>query len=211
MFENLSVLNWIFLVSALLGGSLFIARIILMLIGFGDGDAPDAGHDFHVDVHADVHADMASGAGHDAGHGADGQADSHDSSLQLISLQGVMGFFLMFGTVGFTMNRLAGAGALLSVLVSSAAGFATMWLTAKLLSSLMGLQSDGTVDIRNCIGREGTVYQRILPGGTGKVQIVVQNRLMEYEAISQGKEELPTGTPVMAVYYKGNTLVVEKI
>lgn len=211
MFENLSPLNWIFLVSALLGGSLFIARIILMLIGVGGGDAPDAGHDFHVDVHADVHADVPSDAGHDMGHGADAQADSHDSSLQLISLQGVMGFFLMFGTVGFTMNRLAGAGAVLSVIVSSAAGFATMWLTAKLLSSLMGLQSDGTVDIRNCIGREGTVYQRILPGGTGKVQIVVQNRLMEYEAISQKNDELPTGTPVMAVYYKGNTLVVEKI
>lgn len=211
MFENLGPLNWIFLMSALIGGSLFIARIILMLIGMGGGDAPDAGHDFHIDVHADVHTDMPSGAGHDIGHGADGQADSHDSSLQLISLQGVMGFFLMFGTVGFTMNRLASAGPLLSVLVSSAAGFFTMWLTAKLLAALLGLQSDGTVDIRNCIGREGTVYQRILPGGTGKVQLVVQNRLMEYEAISQRNEELPTGTPVMAVYYKGNTLVVEKI
>ncbi|HQO39674.1 MAG TPA: hypothetical protein PK986_04320, partial [Spirochaetota bacterium] len=82
MFENLSPLNWIFLVSALLGGSLFIARIILMLIGVGGGDAPDAGHDFHVDVHADVHADVPSDAGHDMGHGADAQADSHDSSLQ---------------------------------------------------------------------------------------------------------------------------------
>lgn len=207
MFENMSMLNWIFLISALLGGSLFIARIILMLAGLGHGDVPDAGHDFHIDVHAGDHADVHGNTGGESHNGT----DRADSSLQLISMQGVMGFFLMFGTVGFTMNRLAGSGPVLSVMVSSAAGFFTMWLTAKLLTALLTLQSDGTVDIRNCIGREGTVYQRILPGGTGKVQIVVQNRLMEYEAINQGKEELPTGTPVMAVYYKGNTLVVEKI
>ena len=211
MFENLTLLNWIFLVSALLGGSLFIARVILMIIGMGDGEAPDAGHDFHVDIHADVHADMGADAVNDIGHDADGSADSSDSAFKIISLQGIMGFFLMFGTVGFTMHRIAGAGAVISVAGGSAAGFATMWFTARLLTALLRLQSDGTVDIRNAMGKEGTVYQRILPGGTGKVQIVVQNRLMEYEAMSQRNEELPTGTAVMAVYYKGNTLIVEKI
>ena len=203
MFENLNTLNWILLVSALLGGSLFIARLILMLIGMGDGEAPDAGHDFHIDAHADAHAD----AGHDDG----SHADNSDSSFKIISLQGIMGFFLMFGSLGFVSHRIAGAGALLSVILAAAAGFVTMWLTAKLLSLLLSLQSDGTVDIRNAIGKEGTVYQRIPDGGTGKVQIVVQNRLMEYEAMSQRGGEIVTGTAVMAVYYKGNTLIVEKI
>lgn len=207
MFENLGILNWIFLISGLLGGSLFIARLILMLAGMGDGDTPDAGHDFHIDVHADSHAGMGGSEVHDTGsHG-----DNSDSSFRIISLQGIMGFFLMFGSLGFVSHRIAGAGTLISVVLAAGAGFITMWLTAKLLSALLRLQSDGTVDIRNAIGKEGTVYQRILPGGTGKVQIVVQNRLMEYEAMSQGKEELPTGTTVMAVYYKGNTLIVEKI
>lgn len=208
MFENLDALSWIFLVSALLGGSLFIARVILMVVGAGDGDAPDAGHDFHVDMsgdafngagHADVSADTA---GHD--HGT-------DYSFKIISLQGVMGFFLMFGTLGFVSYRVAGAGAFVSSVLAVAAGFLTMWLTAKLLALLLNLQSDGTVDIRNAIGKEGTVYQRIPAGGTGKVQIVVQNRLTEYEAMGRQDAELPTGTAVMAVYYKGNILIVEKI
>jgi len=211
MFENLNTLSWIFLISALLGGSLFFVRVILMVIGMGDGDAPDAGHDFHIDVHGDVHGDVPSDTGHDFAHDADGQTDSSDSSFKIISLQGIMGFFLMFGTLGFTMHRIAAMGPVISVLGASAAGFVTMWLTAKFLSALLKLQSDGTVDIRNAMGKEGTVYQRILPGGTGKVQIVVQNRLMEYEAMGRRDEELPTGTAVMAVYYKGNTLIVEKI
>ncbi len=208
MFENLGILNWIFLICGLLGGALFIARLLLMIIGMGDGDAPDAGHDFHIDVHADTHIDAGQG---DAVHGADDHGDNSDSSFRMISLQGIMGFFLMFGALGFVSHRIAGSGAFVSVALAVAAGFVTMWLTAKLLSLLLKLQSDGTVDIRNAIGKEGTVYQRILPGGTGKVQVVVQNRLLEYEAMGRKNEELPTGTAVMVIYYKGNTLIVEKI
>ncbi|PKL18261.1 MAG: hypothetical protein CVV49_06665 [Spirochaetae bacterium HGW-Spirochaetae-5] len=200
LFDNLGILNWIFLISAVLGGSLFIARIILMLFGMGDGaDTPDAGHDFHPDMDTGVH------------HGESGHSDNSDSSFKILSLQGIMGFFLMFGAVGFTMNRIALSGAFFSVTAAVTTGFITMWLTAKLLKVLLSLQSDGTVEIYNAIGKEGTVYQRILPGSTGKVQIVVQNRLVEYEAMSRKGDELPTGTPVMATYYKGNILIVEKI
>lgn len=200
LLESLSILNWIFIISAVLGGSLFIARIILMLFGMGDGaDTPDAGHDFHIDSGTDIH------------NGDNVHSENTDSSFKIFSLQSIMGFFLMFGSLGFTMNRIAGAGSVISVITATTGGLITMWLTARLLKLLLSLQSDGTVEIHNTIGKEGTVYQRILPGGTGKVQMVVQNRLMEYEAMSYKNEELPTGTPVMAIYYKGNTLIVEKI
>ncbi|HOD14596.1 MAG TPA: hypothetical protein PK307_00625 [Spirochaetota bacterium] len=204
-------LNTFYLVCACAGLALLIVRIILMIAG--------AGHDAGADVHADVASGHDMAAGHDAvsghGDGADHHADSHhtdsDASFKMLTLQGVMGFLLMFGLTGFILNGIAVAGGVISAAGAVAAGVASMWLIAKLFSLLMGLQSSGTVDIANAVGQEGTVYLTIPPGGVGKVQVVVQNRLLEYEAVSDGKTALVPGENVLVVYYKGNTLVVHKI
>jgi membrane protein implicated in regulation of membrane protease activity len=208
-------LNLFFLVCASVGLALLVVRIIFMIAGVGHG----AGG-------ADVHADVA---GHDvpAGDGADADqpavdnagADSHDAShhgssdtsFTMLTLQGIMGFLLMFGLTGYMLNSFAAAGGIIASAGAIAVGIASMWLIARLFSLLLTLQSSGTVDITNAMGQEGTVYLTIPPGGVGKVQVVVQGRLLEYEAVSDEKVELKPGVNVMVVYYKGNTLVVHKI
>lgn len=196
-------LNTFYLICACAGLALLIVRIILMLAGVG--------HD--VDVHADVHADMHadSPGGHDAGAHDSGHHSGSDSSFTMLTLQGVMGFLLMFGLTGFVLNGMSVAGGIISAAGALAAGVASMWLIAKLFSLMLGLQSSGTVDIANAVGQEGSVYLTIPPGGTGKVQVVVQGRLLEYEAVSDEKTALAPGDTVLVVYYKGNTLVVHKI
>lgn len=198
-------LNTFYLICACAGLALLIVRIILMLAGVGHGV------DVHADVHADMHAD--SPGGHDAGvHDHDsGHHSGSDSSFTMLTLQGVMGFLLMFGLTGFVLNGMSVAGGIISAAGALAAGVASMWLIAKLFSLMLGLQSSGTVDIANAVGQEGTVYLTIPPGGTGKVQVVVQGRLLEYEAVSDEKTSLAPGDTVLVVYYKGNTLVVHKI
>lgn len=206
-------LNTFYLVCACTGLALLVVRIILMLAGAGHG--ADAGADIHADVHVDVHTDAA--AGHDAGgHGAasahgDGHHTGSDSSFKMLTLQGVMGFLLMFGLTGFVLNGIAITGGIISAAGALAAGVASMWLIAKLFSLLLHLQSSGTVEIANAVGQEGTVYLTIPAGGTGKVQVVVQGRLLEYEAVSDAKTPLVPGDTVLVVYFKGNTLVVHKI
>jgi membrane protein implicated in regulation of membrane protease activity len=203
----MGVLNWIFLVSAILGGSIFLVRIILMIAGMGDHgadgiDSADAGSDVHADAHSDLHTD-----GHDTHHGETDKTT--DSSFRMLSLQGIMAFFLMFGSLGFVLNRIAHTGPFWAVSGGLAAGILTMFLTAKLLSLLLKLQSDGTISIKNAIGQEGTVYLRIPAGGTGKIQIVVQNRLEELEAAAE--TEIPTGAKIKVTGIKSNILIVEKI
>jgi hypothetical protein len=79
------------------------------------------------------------------------------------------------------------------------------------MRSLARLQSDGTVRIERAVGRAGTVYLRI-PGGrssAGKIHLMLQNRTVEYQAITTGTE-LPTGTPVKVVAVVGpDTVEVE--
>jgi hypothetical protein len=50
------------------------------------------------------------------------------------------------------------------------------------------------------VGQRGTVYLRVPGGrsGTGKIQFNLQNRTVEYLAVTAG-EELPTGTKVIVV------------
>jgi hypothetical protein len=69
------------------------------------------------------------------------------------------------------------------------------------MQSLAKLHSDGTVRIERALGAPATVYLTI-PGqksGAGKVQVKVQNRLVEYQAITSQQQELSTGANVVVV------------
>lgn len=200
---DLSWLDKLFLFCAVLGGALFIARMILMFMGAGHGGDIGGG---------DVHVDLGGGHDFDAGHDATGHsaADSSDASFKLITFQGITGFFLMFGLAGLIISLIL-RNPFISVLAAVAAGGGTMWLVAKFFVALMGLQSSGTLDVKNAIGQEGTVYLHIPVGGTGKVQVPVQGRLEEFEATSDSKVEIKSGEKVRVVFIKGNVLVVEKI
>lgn len=193
--------SWVeklFLACALLGGGLFVVRTALMLIG--------ADHGAEAEMGADVHMDVSHGA-HDAGT----VHDAADASVKLLTFQGVSAFVLMFGLVGLVLSRGLGLGGVVGTIGGIGVGTATMWLIARFFAALLGLQSSGTLEAKNAIGQEGTVYQRIPAGGVGKVQVVVQGRLEEFEAVSESNQEIPSGEKVRVVFLKGNVLVVEKI
>jgi len=94
MFEawSLKPIEVFYLICTVVGGVLFILRAILFALG--------AGHD--GDVHVDVHGDMGMEGDFDLNGNVDHIAEP---GLRLVSLQGITGFFLMFGLVGLAMSR----------------------------------------------------------------------------------------------------------
>ena len=74
-------------------------------------------------------------------------------------------------------------------------------VVAWVMQSLAKLQSDGSVRIERALGAPATVYLTIPAqnSGAGKVHVKVQNRLMEYQAITSQHQELPTGANVVVV------------
>ena len=201
---DVSAMERVFIVCAALGGCLFVVRMLLMFIsGMGHGDVTGAGHG------------DAGGAGHDVGSGGDaahhgGQTDS-DVSFKALSFQGLTAFFMMFGLVGWAMIRESRYSAPVSALAAAAAGIGTVWLLKFLFESAGKLQSSGTLNLNNAIGREGTVYLTIRPGQVGKVQIAVQNPLETLDATTEQTDEIKTGQRVKVVKLSANLLVVEKL
>jgi len=187
-FTDLTSLEKIFLLCAVLGGAMFIVRFIIQLSsGIGDVDADiDVGHS---DV---VHSDA-------------------DASFKLLTMQGLTAFFMMFGLVGFVLLREDRVNNVIAIAGALFAGLASVWLIERIFASFKKLQSSGTVDNKSAIGEEGTVYLTIHAGGTGKIQVSLKGRLREFEAVSKTNEDITTGSRVRVKDVNGRILVVEKI
>ena len=195
-FLKLTVLDKIFVVSAVLGGLVVIIRLILQFVG-GDADADMGDIDVDMDVDVDV---------------ADGSMDTGDAGISLLSLQGLSGFMLMFGLVGLALHRQTEVASYWSIAGGFAAGLLMMWILARLMMFFKKLQSSGTLNLQNALGKEGQVYLTIPSRGLGKAQVVVQGRLKVLEARAQDDEAIKTGERVkVAKLVSGNVLVVKKI
>ena len=86
----------------------------------------------------------------------------------------------------------------------------TRTLVALMLRGALRLQSDGTMDLKNALGLCGTVYLTVPPRrqGTGKITLVLQGQLGEFEALTDEAEPLKTGQSVQVVGLSGPVMVV---
>jgi len=201
----MSTISWIEIIywgSTIIGGTLFILRTILFLIGGGmEHDDFDAHLDVDISPDHDLHLDLDH---------TDAITDT-DFSFKLLSMQGVTAFFMMFGLVGLALLA-ADLAIILTIFGGVLAGMFSVWVISILFAQMKRLQSDGTLIIQNAIGRSGSVYLTIPAKGSGQVQIPVQGALKIFDAISEDKKGIETGNKVRVTgVIEDNTLVVEKI
>jgi hypothetical protein len=210
----------VFVICAALGGTILVCQVLLGLLGLG-GDAfhGDAGGGFDADVGStDVHLDLSGGdhdlgAGHGDGHG-DGTHGESEHPYYVARLFGVLSFrsvvaaLTFFGLSGLAAQS-AGASRPTVFLVALGAGAAALYGVYFLMRSLYSLKHEGTAHIERAVGRPASVYLRI-PGqnsGTGKIQLNLQNRTMEYLAVTVG-DAIPTGARVVVSSIVNPTTVV---
>jgi hypothetical protein len=166
-----------FVVCAALGGGVLVVQLLLSLLGVVDAGG-------HVDV-----AD-----GHDGG-----GVHTASEGLDLMSVRA-----LSAGVAFFGLGGLAGMatpfGLFAAIPLALIAGTAAMFGTAVAMRWMLGFDDDGTVSIHGAVGATGTVYLTI-PGerkGSGKVMLTLQNRTVEYQAVTSDASLL-TGAPIMVV------------
>jgi hypothetical protein len=232
-------MNTIFLVCAILGGGILIIQLVLSLIGLGahalsfdvSGDihTGDVGGDFHTgdfhtgefhtgdvhtgdfhagDVHTgDVHADAS---GHEGG--LHPSAHHFDSTwlFTVISFRTVVAALTFFGLAGLAAQE-ADFATPVVLLVAIASGLAAMFAVYWLMRALMSLRAEGTALVTNAVGRTGTVYTTIPAegAGSGKIQLNLQGRTMEYLAVTSGHELKPGAKVVVAGVVTSDTLDVQ--
>jgi hypothetical protein len=181
---------------AAIGAALLIGQLLLSLIGFGDHDV-DSGHgiDFHgIEIHgADVQGSL---------HG-ETHVDHFDRGghwyVGFLSFRAIVTALAVFGLIGLGLSReFVPPRPAATLLIALASAAAVMYAVAWLLRTLYALRSDGTVRIERAVGLSGSVYLTIpaKKAGFGKVTVKIQDRTMEYTAVTAG-DEIPTGTAVV--------------
>ena len=213
----------IFLFCALVGGTILLCQFVLTLLGLGGHDMVDAGHggfDLGHDAGPDLAHDTGPDVAHDAAdHGpAAGEthgehaAQQHSSTwlFGVISFRTLVAAATFFGLAGMASHA-ASLSLVNQLLIALACGVGAMYLVHWLMSLMYRLSEDNTVRINRAVGREGMVYLPVPGGktGPGKVQLRMQGRMMEYEAVTSAPSNLPTGARVVVVgVVAGNLLEV---
>jgi hypothetical protein len=153
---------------ALLFSFLFIIQtIISFFIGGGDGD---------IDAMGD---------------------DGHGDASQFFTIRNMIAFFTMFGWSGLAALK-SGIPNPWVIVIAVASGVATVAMLYFIMTRVTRLRQSGTLQHKNAVSQIGETYLRIPASrnGIGKVQIQVQGRLVELEAMTDDPEDIATGRPI---------------
>lgn len=185
-FSDMSTLQVVFWITALIGSTVFIALFILSLIGA----------DSEVDMDTDTEIGMDDGIG-----------------IQFFTFKNAMAFFTLFGWTGIAcLDNGLGAGA--STAIAFVAGLAMMTFMAFLFLWISKLAESGTLKIGNAVGNIGEVYLSIGANRSriGKISIDVQGSKRELSALTDESEDLKQGEVIQVTeVVSGEILLVERL
>lgn len=162
---------------------IFLVQLVLSLIGIGD----DASFDLDTDL-SDVDGDIFND-----------EAFSSLTGLKLLSFRTIMAFLCVGSWTIFAFNFFLAwyFAATIGIVLGAAVAVAVAFL----VRGLYRMQSSGNIVITNAVGKIADVYLRIPAqrGGSGKVTLVVQDSLIEREAVTDYLEDIKTGEKVKII------------
>lgn len=175
--NSLSDLQHIFAFIGIPATLVLIVQTILLFFGIGDGDDG-------IDLDGDGIPDEIGG----------------DDGLTLFSIRGIVGMLCIAGWAGIVFIDF-GVSNILSIILALLCGVATLFGIAYLMKAVLKLQSNGTMQLGAAVGKTGEVYIPIPPKGRGrgKINIVVQDRYVELDAVTNSDDTLKTGETVRVV------------
>lgn len=195
-----------------------VVQLVLLIFGLAHGDGADG-----ADVHADLHIhdgghDICEGHSHDVSGHMHGSTDHHSADvhedmngLKLLTLRGAIAFLSIGGWMGIAAVSW-GMPVPAVFILAFGAGFLALYFVAWTLRAALRLQQSGNVVPENAIGREGAVYLPIpaAKAGKGKVSVIVQERLCEFDAVTDAQRILKTGESIIVTGVKTEgELIVE--
>lgn len=150
------------------------------------------GGDTDVDADFDTDADADGGAG-----------------FQFFTFKNMIGFFTIFGWTGIGCIK-NGYGSGLVLFISIICGLIMMAAMASIFYMMTKMVEEGTMKMKNAIGRTGEVYLPIKSkrGAFGKVQIKIQGSTHELQALTDDEDDLAVGSVVKVVEVIDNTILL---
>jgi hypothetical protein len=123
--------------------------------------------------------------------------DGHGDGTQFFTIRNMIVFFTMFGWSGLAAYKAGLPNALVTV-IALASGLLMVYLLYFIMTRASKLRQSGTLQTKNAISQIGETYLRIPAqrNGIGKVQVQVQGRLVELDAMTDDREDIATGKPI---------------
>jgi len=187
----------LYMLFAVIGGTVLVCQFVLTLVGIGgDSDFADDLSDVPHDVAGDAHAGQHGDVQHDAHH-------STSWLFGIITFRTVIAAITFFGITGLGATK-SDMQPFPAFLLAVGAGAAAMFGVHWIMLQLQKLQDDGTVRIGRAVGKKGVVYLSVPANktGAGKVHLNLQNRTVEYLAMT-AEERIPTGAHVVVTEVLG--------
>ena len=191
--EGLSNFQQVIFVVASSATLLLFIFLILMLFGISEDSSFDGG-DFD-DFDLDPYNDEPFGA---------------FTGLRVLTLRGALTFLSIGGWTAFLLDPAIGFWPTLAI------GFVVGLLAAVLLALAfkwsLRLESSGNIDYKNAIGKTANVYLRVpkQKSGTGKITLILQERLVEVSAVTNEEEDLLVNTIVEIIGLEDETTLIVK-
>lgn len=204
--ESLTLLQQIFTCMAVPATLILIIQSILLLFGIGfggsDGDAGDISSDFDSDIDTDISmadiGDIDGSTQFDVNAASDFDPDTSGgdindtSGLSLFTIRGIVAFFSVGGWTGLVLSKYTSS--YIAIPIAFIAGTAALVGIALLFKYAMRFQDKGNIDIKNAIGKVGSVYLTIPANktGKGKINVMVQERFVELDAVTDNNQPILT-------------------
>jgi hypothetical protein len=198
--ESLSLFQQIMVCIAGPCSLIIVIKLILMLIGFGDGDTFDTAE--NVDFNAtDMSSDMI----------------NHDGFLSLgefkvFTLKGALIFLSIGGwlamALAYTMTPW------LASVIGVLGGSIVAFFIGLIFHYAMKLQSKENINYANAVNHTGTVYIPIPAQrkGKGKINMTIEEKFAEIDAVTDDNALIETGESVIVKGLEdNNTLIVERL
>ena len=196
--QELGLIGQIMACAAIPMTVVMVLQLILMLIGIGfDGDTDTDVDDGVIDSQADTSPQEASCTG-------------NASVLKIFTVRGIVAFFALGGWAGLAALS-AGLHPIWAIQISLFVGVCAMLLAAIMIRLALRMQDSGNLNLANAISQTAEVYIRIPPSRSekGKVTMLLQERFVELDAVTDSDVELMPNTKVNVVaLVNGDCLVV---
>ena len=165
--------------------------------------------------HTDVDVQGDNGIDGVFGNDAPDATDVHmgDSGLRIFTVRGIVAFLAVGGWAGLSALSLTGSAAA-AIITAFVAGTLALLLVAWFFRWAASLNENGTLQMDHAVGKMGEVYITVPAnmGGSGKVNVIIQGRLTEAEAMTEADRPLKYGETVEVVGMAvGNVLKVKPI
>lgn len=211
-FQSLRLIEQFFAVFAVPATLVLILQTVMLLLGLGGSGGADTGLESDTSGIGEVPAegtdfDVSDASGAES---ADAHEGYQDTGLRMFTVRGLITFFTLFGWTGLVCIQ-SGLHNAVCLFVAAVAGLAGMVVTALVMRAVLKLQIDGTANLANALGKTATVYIRVPAKRSerGKVNLVMQEKLMELSAVTDEDVDLPAGSEVVVVgLSSSDTLIV---